>query len=204
MNEIWKDIEGYEGYYQVSNTGRVKTLNRVVTQKNGTKKKLKERILKPAKCTNGYLRITLCTNSHAIGFLIHRLVAKAFIHNPNNQPEVNHIDENIENNHVENLEWVTSQQNSRHGTNIERMRKALIERGSVAGENNGMYGRTGSKNPNSKPVIQYDMQGNFIAEYASASCPGRKFGYNPSSISGAARGNYKQAYGYMWKYKNQD
>ena len=110
--EIWKDIKGYEGLYQVSNKGRVKSLNYRRTGKEG--------ILKGKPDKDGYLRVGLCKNKKQKPFYIHRLVAKAFLPNPNNLPEVNHIDENKENNHVENLEWCDRKYNNNYGSRNER------------------------------------------------------------------------------------
>lgn len=112
MKEVWKDIEGYEGLYQVSNLGRVK---RVTTG----------RILKSGKDKKGYLKVVLCKNNIKSAKTIHRLVAQAFIPNNENKPEVNHIDENKTNNMVSNLEWMTAKENSNHGTRNERVAKAV-------------------------------------------------------------------------------
>lgn len=101
--EEWKDIEGYEGIYQISNLGNVKSL-----------KYHKEKRIKSNKNRNGYLKIGLILNGKRKHISIHRLVAKAFIPNPNSLPEVNHIDGNKENNKVENLEWNNRKQNSLH------------------------------------------------------------------------------------------
>ena len=102
-NEIWKDIVGYEGIYEVSNLGRVKRI------KGG-----QNRIMLNSKFKSGYLRTCLTFNSIEKTFRIHRLVATAFIPNPENKPFINHIDNNISNNNVSNLEWCTSQENRNH------------------------------------------------------------------------------------------
>lgn len=110
MKEIWKDIEGYDGVYQVSNLGRVKSNNRRVYNyiKPG-------RILKPHSKPNGYLHVALCAgNRHEKHAYIHRLVAKTFIPNPNNLPQINHKDFNKKNNVPSNLEWVTARENQLH------------------------------------------------------------------------------------------
>ena len=111
MSEIWKDIQGYEGLYQVSNLGRVKSLNYNKTSKS--------KILSPGKNKTRYLSVCLFKNKKGKVFYVHRLVAQAFIDNPNNYPEVNHKDENPSNNHVNNLEWCTHKYNSNYGTSIE-------------------------------------------------------------------------------------
>ena len=107
--EIWKDIEGYKGLYQVSNKGRVKRLL-------GTS----ERILRPVIKSSGYLKVVLCKNGRVKQFQLHRLVANAFIPNLDNKPQVNHLDENKLNNCVYNLEWATAKENINHGTRNER------------------------------------------------------------------------------------
>lgn len=115
IEEYWKDIEGYEGLYQISTLGKVKSL-----------KYNKEKILKPGKDTNGYLMVVLCKNGKQKECSVHRLVAQTFIHNPNSEhyTQVNHIDENKTNNTIENLEWCTSKYNSNYGSRIERISKS--------------------------------------------------------------------------------
>ena len=108
MGEIWKDIEGYEGLYQVSNLGRVKSL-----------KYNKERILKIANGTDGYKIVGLTYNSKRKTFKVHRLVAQAFIPNPNEYPQVNHKDEDKGNNKVDNLEWCDNKYNCNYGNHIK-------------------------------------------------------------------------------------
>lgn len=108
--EIYKDIEGYEQLYQISNYGNVKSL-----------KYNKEKILKPAKLKNGYLQVTLCKEEKRKQHYIHRLVGEAFIDNPNNYKQVNHKDENPANNNVSNLEWCTNEYNINYGTRNQRV-----------------------------------------------------------------------------------
>ena len=131
MKEIWKDIKGYEGIYQVSNLGRIK---RVET----------DRILKPLKHTKGYLNIGLYKNHTASKKLIHRLVAQAFIPNSENKPEINHIDEDKANNRVNNLEWSTRKENNNYGTHNDRMSKTqsipIIATNLETGDSTEFYG----------------------------------------------------------------
>ena len=118
MNEIWKDIVGYEGLYQISNLGNVKSLN---YRRTG-----KERILNPGNNGCGYLFVILCNNGKRKHFKIHRLVANAFLENPDNKSDVNHKDEDKTNNNVDNLEWMTRQENNNYGTRNERSSKSVI------------------------------------------------------------------------------
>ena len=127
MREIWKDIEGYQGYYQISNYGRVKSLDRF--RKNGSSGYIhKEKILKQSLTTTGYLKVELCINKFRKSMKVHRLVAKAFIDNPENKPDVNHKDGNPLNNHLSNLEWCTERENINHAINLGLKKTFKIER----------------------------------------------------------------------------
>lgn len=168
MNEIYKDIKGYEGKYQVSNLGNVKSLNYNHTGK--------ERILKTQN-KHGYLSV--CLGSSQAQKQIHRLVAETFIDNPNKLPYVNHKDENKTNNCVDNLEWCDAKYNSNYGTNAERIAKN-----------------------ESKPINQYDLQGNFIKSWNSGTEIKRILGYSNGDICNCCRGKQKTAYGFKWQYAN--
>ena len=111
--EIWKDIKGYEGSYMVSNYGRVKSLEKNIESHNHTRTQYRpEKILKQYKNKWGYMRVYLTQNSIKKMYAVHRLVASAFIDNPNNKPCVNHIDNDRSNNHLDNLEWCTYKENN--------------------------------------------------------------------------------------------
>lgn len=117
--EEWKNIDGYEGLYQISNLGRIKSLSRCVFVSNPKftgYRHTKEKILKSGKGKNGYFSVILRKDNTNHQKYVHRLVAQAFIPNPDNLPEVNHKDENSENNHVDNLEWCNHRYNSNFGT----------------------------------------------------------------------------------------
>ena len=143
MKEFWKDIENFEGKYQVSNKGRIKSLARYVLCSNGKILPVKEHILKSKVTTSGYLMVVLCKSNKRKFALIHRLVAQAFIPNPDNLPEVNHIDEDKTNNKVDNLEWCTSKYNSNYGKRNIKISSKL-------------------KYKSKYKVAQYDMQGNLV------------------------------------------
>jgi hypothetical protein len=115
MEEVWVNVNGYEGIYQISNLGRVKCLDRFVTTKNGVKKYLKEKIMRVRKCEKGYFKIGLRKNDiKQKQFFVHRLVAIAFIQNINNKKIINHINGIKTDNRLENLEWCTYSENQIH------------------------------------------------------------------------------------------
>lgn len=121
VNEIWHDIFGYEGLYQVSNFGRIKSVDRII-KNSGTKNgeyhvKGKIKNVSEYKSRGGYCGVTLYKNNVGKSYRVHRLVAQAFIPNPENKPEVNHKDGNKKNNCVDNLEWVTGKENTIHAWN---------------------------------------------------------------------------------------
>lgn len=121
MKEIWKDIPGYEGLYQASNFGRIRSLDRTIVRgasrtRGPYKAKLKGKVLAPANGVQGYLVVPLGKNSPSCR--VHRLIAKAFLPNPENKPMVNHIDGDVKNNRVDNLEWCTSQENQIHARDV--------------------------------------------------------------------------------------
>ena len=129
MSEEWRPIEGYEGLYEVSSYGRVRSLDRYVKTCYEAYKLHKGKILSPAKDKNGYLKVHLCCNGKHNIIRVHRLVCKAFIPNPDNLPEVNHKDEDKTNNSVDNLEWCDHSYNISYGTRTERQKKTNIQNG---------------------------------------------------------------------------
>ena len=123
--EYWKPVVGYEGLYEVSNWGRVKSAKRLVKSPRGYRT-VCERILKPTKDSHGYLCVSLHKEGKMKFVKIHRLVAEAFLDNPYNLSEVNHKDENKQNNIVTNLEWISHIDNIRYGNCIEKIRQGKI------------------------------------------------------------------------------
>lgn len=213
---IWKDIEGFEGFYQVSNDGKVRSLDRYVKGRNGKKRRIKGKILKPIynkhKC--GYVQVvaSLCKDSKPYYLLVNRLVAKAFIPNPNNLTDVNHKDENPLNNHVRNLEWMSHKDNCNYGTRNERCSKS--RKGKLTGEKHPRYGKRGKDCPiygknrgkdnvHAKPVLMFDLDGNFIKRWdciadAEEEC-NPKHNRNANNIRSCCKGRQSTSYGYIWK-----
>ena len=164
LSEEWKDIPGYEGLYEVSNLGRIRN------KKTG-------RILKLETSHQGYKRIRFSKGGKK--FAVHRLVAEAFIPNPQNLPMINHKDEDKTNNAVDNLEYCDCKYNNNYGT-------AIIRRA----ENN------------KKSVMQFDLSGKFIKEFASVGAAAEEIGVSIGTLSGALTGQQKTSKGYLWKYKD--
>ena len=175
MIEIFKDIKGYEGLYQVSDWGRVKSL---ITDKNRRK-----RILKQHNRGNGYIFVVLTNNEHqSKNISVHRLVAETFLPNPENLPEVNHIDENKENNRVDNLEWCDHTYNINYGNRTKKASESNL---------NGKL---------SKPILQYTKDGELVREWESQS-EAQRNGFNQGAIGACCRGEKRQYKGYIWKFK---
>ena len=169
--EEWKDIKNYEGLYQISSLGRVKSLPK--ERNNGINNEI---ILKQCTDKKGYKRVNLYKNKKSTRVLVHRLVAEAFLNNPNNYPLINHKDENPSNNKVENLEWCTYKYNN---------------------EYNGKHKKS------CKPVIQYDKNMNFINVFESAREASRILKIQYKNISACCRGLRNSCGGYKWKFKEE-
>ena len=176
VNEIWKPIVGYDGY-EISNLGRVKSLERNIVKGRGGLCKIEERILKSGKDKDGYSQVVLNKEGKRKTHKIHRLVATAFIDNPNNLPQVNHIDEIKTNNCVNNLEWCDCKYNINYGSRNERMIKS-----------------------ESIPILQFSKIGEFIRKWESGTQVERELDIKNSNISSCIKGRRKTAGGYKWGY----
>lgn len=185
MEEVWKPIKDFEGYYEVSNLGNVRSVDRIVEvqSKNQfgsytTKRLCKGTILRPSTNNFGYPYVLLCKDGKYTTLYVHRLVAQAFLPNPDSLPEVNHIDEDKTNNRVTNLEWCSSKYNSNYGT---RNKTISTTRGKV--------------------VSMYDMEGNKLNTFKSARSAARSLNKKTAAgITMCCKGKRKTAYGYIWKY----
>lgn len=204
MEEIWKDIKGYEGIYQVSNTGKIKSLDRIIYQdKDGLtySRLIKGKVLKYNYDKQGYLLVHLCINGIRKCFKVHRLVAEAFIENVEQKQYVNHIDGNKKNNVMNNLEWVTPSENNIHAYKIGLSKPTRPMLGRKK-EKHPSYGLRGKLNHKSKKVLQYDKNNNFIKEWECVAEVERTLNIKESVISLCCRGikYHKTAGGYIWKY----
>ena len=184
MEEQWKDIEGYEGIYQVSNLGRVRSLDRTYTMKNGRKQSQKGRFMIARVDKDGYEIIKLRTLTSRVAHRVHRLVAQAFIPNPDNLALINHKDENKTNNRADNLEWCTNSYNLSYGSCLEKMSSSHRNRHYL-----------------SKPIEQYTADGQFVKAYPSSAEAMRQTGIHKNNIRACCRGLYSQSGGFIWKEK---
>lgn len=181
--EQWKDIKNYEGMYQISNYGRVKSLDRLSS--NGHL--IKSRYMKVSKKNNDYLYVGLSKSGVQKKYFIHRLVALAFIDNPHDFPQINHIDENKTNNYYKNLEWCTQKYNNNYGTKVERQ------------VNNTDYTKIKRK-MKCKKVMQLSLKDEIIKIYPSARAAARQLNISQGDISKIASGKGNTYKGFKWKY----
>ena len=182
MEEIWKDIAGYEGKYQVSNMGRVRSLPRVALDTKGRRQQVKGIILKPND-RKGYDSVRLRGNGCQEVFSVHRLVGMAFVPGYFDGAVINHKDENPKNNRADNLEWVTISENNHYGNHVERTQRANIH--------------------NRREVVQMDMTGWTMAWYHSLNDASEATGLHNGHISNVCRGRQPYARNYKFKFNEK-
>lgn len=173
--EIWKDIKGFEGLYQISNMGNIKSLG------NGKSNNSKERILKPGKNSNGYLHVILYKDGIKKDYTVHQLVGNAFLSNPQGYKELNHKDEDKTNNNADNLEWCSRSYNCSYNDKAKKAGKKLR-----------------------KPVIAIEKRTGLILEFASSIEAERETGIAHSSIIKCCKGKMNSAGNFYWMYKNNN
>lgn len=186
--ELWLPVKGYEGIYEVSNYGNVVSLNYRQTGERHTLR------IKTGK--DGYLRVTLCKKCICRSFLVHRLVAEAFIPNPGNKPFVDHIDTDRKNNCVLNLKWCNRKENANNPITLKRMGDNLRNL-------NRIYREQISKKRKIK-VAQYTLDGKLVKVWDSAKDAEKSMSISNSDICNCCKENRKTAGGYIWKYYNNE
>lgn len=186
-NEEWRDIAGYEGMYEVSSHGRVRSLDRFAKSNRNATQFVKGRELTLVTMPNGYKATNLNQNGKGVPKYVHRLVAQAFIPNPSNLPQVNHKDENKSNNCVDNLEWCDNKYNINYGTARERISRSHIAL---------LKGRA---------VIQLTKDGKMVNTYSNSAIAMRQTGIDASAINKVClnRPKFKTAGGFIWRYADE-
>ena len=182
IEEIWKDINGYEGQYQISNYGRVKSLSRF---QDGRLRKTKEFFIKQFESTYGYYQISLFKNHKKKNYRVHRLVAENFIENPKNMKVVNHIDGNKKNNRADNLEWVTYRENTHHAWKL-----------GLCSTDKNIY--------HTIPIIKLNKNNKVIKIYKSEKEASIDNNISIKAINNCLRGISKTSGGYIWKYLKKE
>ena len=207
MEEIWKDIKGYEGKYKISNLGHILMLG---AYSDG--RKYKQGLKKTRVDKGGYEYVNLTNWEGKVETVkIHRLVAEAFIPNPENKPCIDHIDCNRTNNNVDNLRWVTYKENANNPITRINLSKALIK--VCESEENRQKKRYVAKIQKNiearrikiiKPILQFDKNGIFISEFSSVTEAAQSVNGNVTSIIRNCKGKRPSAYGYIWRYKEDN
>ena len=183
--EIWRDVLGYEGLYKVSNLGRIKRLPRFVIFSNGRRRTFCEIISKGHLNSDGYYIINLTKNGISKHKLVHRLVAEAFLPNPNHYSVIHHIDANKTNERADNLMWCSYSFNTKHSYEFEGRRRPM----------KGVFGKD---NPHSIPIVQISLQGEVLAHFANTAEAARKLNVSHGCITSCIKKRNKTAYGYLW------
>ncbi len=183
MKELWKPINGYEGLYQVSNLGRIKSLKRFAKTKGGGLRTVHCKILKFGMHDYRYRNVTLHKDGVQKSFTVHRLVATHFLNKSNSNDVVNHINGIKTDNRANNLEWCTQKHNSVHAVKLGLQK-----------------GIKGVENPLSKPVIQKTLDGDVIKVYGCINDAAKENGINQGNISNCASGRCSTVGGFRWEY----
>ena len=193
LNMNWVKIKGYEEFYEISPSGEIRSKDRTVTDKIGRTRSWKGKVLNPDVAPNGYYRVSFSINRKRKQFYVHRLIAEYFIPNPDNLPQVNHIDGNKLNNSLDNLEWVTVQDNVIHA-----YKNGLINH--ISGKEHFNYGKFGSESKKAKPVIATNIITNETKRYGSL-IETKQDGFTPSEVSRACNhgGTHK---GHLFEFAN--
>lgn len=200
--EIWRDVEGYEGLYQVSNCGKIKSLDRYVTTKKGIRL-YKGKILSPGKNRGGYLYVILGKDTKCTTFKVHRLVAMAFPEicgQYKDGLQVDHLNTVRTDNRATNLRWCTPKENNNNPLTLQRYSNA--NKGKNKGEKCYWFDKLGKEHVRSIPIVQYDRKGNFISEFSCAAEAERKLNIDHRAICRVLKGRRNHTHGFIFRYKN--
>lgn len=200
--EEWRPVKGYEGLYEVSSFGRVKALRRIIVQSRGTIMPYPEKILKLYYNIDGYHQVVLSKQGQTKRLTVHRLVAQAFILNPDNLPCVNHRNEVRDCNIPDNLEWCTVKYNNNYGTCIERRSKKRI---GLKHSEDSIRKMCISHRRHTKDILQIDKTtGEILKEWECANEITKTLGISGNAIAKCCKKypHYNTAGGYIWKYKS--
>lgn len=193
--EAWKQIDNYDGLYEVSDLGNVRSVTHIdffYPDKEKLISRTKKGKMLIQSEANGYRRVHLCKDGKVRIFSTHRLVAKAFIPNPNNYPEVNHLNGVRNDNRAANLEWCSKSQNIRHCYDVLKRKISP-----------NVVNVFGGDHPASTPILQYDLTGHFIKEWGSAIEIQRALNLNSPNVIACCRGKQQTCGGFIWKHKHE-
>lgn len=199
--EIWKDIKGYEGLYEVSNMARIRTVPHLMTAKDGRKMIIPAKIRKQSIDWHGYLYVKVRRGNKQTSLRVHRAIMEAFVPNPYDKPFIDHINTIKTDNRIENIKWVTAHENTQNLITLERIKDACtedeIKRQIQVKKDNGTW--------NGRKVFQYSKDGAFIAEYETLSDAAKVLNKDARRCSGnisiAVDNPRRSAYGYKWYSK---
>lgn len=181
MIEEWRDIKDYEGYYQVSNYGRIRSLDRTIIESNGVKRFYKGKIVKTVDAGKGYKNVILSKGGKHSTPRVCRVVAEAFCENPFHYTQVNHKDEDKTNDRADNLEWCTPVYNTNYGTGIRRRAVQIY-----------------------RPVNQYTLDGTFIKRWDGITPAAKELGLHGEHITRVCKGKLNQTGGFKWEYAKKE
>lgn len=193
--EVWKDVKGYEGLYEVSNLGNIRSLDRVVPPGRKLKGVIRKQVLNKK---TGYLYVGLCKNGKSKNISVHRIVGEAFIEKVDGKDTINHINENKLDNRAENLEWLSLTENLKYGTHDERVKKNHVAK---RGKEHSGYGKFGvnSRAHKGKVIGINKNDPTDIVEFPTAVDACRALGMSTGHLCDVLKGNGKSCGGYIWR-----